>query len=162
MNRGTCFRPMAADILTDRLHCICVNVPSLGIVWREIPNSVVRPRLSILATQFAFFFGGATFSGTCFFLALAFSHLLFAALRASSFRSSGVRALMRAFPPFGPPFFPPRFPISRMMRETTSSFTSIVYRDLCIEGFVSHLRARSTSSKRSYARSASSIEIERI
>jgi hypothetical protein len=36
---------------------------------------------------------------------------------------------MRDFPPLGPPFLPPRFPISRMTRETISSFTSIVYRD---------------------------------
>jgi hypothetical protein len=108
------------------------------------------------------FFGEGFFSDAGFFFALAFSHLLFAALRASSLRSSGVSAFIRAFPPFGPPFLPPRFPISRMMRETTSSFTSIVYRDVGGEIRLFYLHARSDSSKRAYARSASSISLSEM
>ena len=90
--------------------------PGYALAMRDVSNRI-------------HFFEGPRFSDTCFFFALALSHLALAAFRASSFRSSGVSAFIRAFPPLGPPFLPPRFPISRMMRETTSSFTSIAYRD---------------------------------
>lgn len=95
----------------------------------DIGRPSARVPLSGGCHQGVSFFGEVPFSGAFVFLALAFSHLLFAAFRASSFRSSGVSAFMRDFPPLGPPFLPPRFPISRMTRETISSFTSIVYRD---------------------------------
>src|SRR5258707_13564814 len=53
---------------------------------------------------------------------LAFAHLVRTAFLASSFLCSGVRAAMRAFPPFFPPAFPPFFPISRITSEIRSRF----------------------------------------
>lgn len=110
-----------ADFETRPANAGSVCLPILGIYI--LLSEETEPLKSWMnpTNRFHLFLELQALQGFLFFF-LALAHLVWTAFLASAFLSSGVKAAIRAFPPFLPPAFPPFFPISRITSEIRSRF----------------------------------------